>query len=163
MRRLRGNLDSGGMMGSRFKVLVATLSVALATGAAPESASAAQSASTPIVYRGTGTLRAGSVAFKSAALWNVNRWSRGRYAFAGRVAQVSAATPRWNIYRGRTTAGFVTLAALGRWRIYRAGRPVGYTRLVAGRWWVYRGTRRVGAVSPSPGGPAAGAALLFLI
>jgi hypothetical protein len=151
------------MMGSRFKVLVATLVVALAMAAAVQSASAAPSASALLVYRGTGTLRAGSVTFKSVALWNVNRWSKGRYTLLGRVAQVSAATPRWNVYRGRARAGFVTLGSLGRWRLYRAGKLVGYTRLVAGRWWVYRGRLRVGTVTPSPGGPAAGAGLLLLI
>jgi len=144
-------------MTSPFKILVATLVVALAMAAAAESASAA------LVYRGTGTLRAGSVLFSSAALWNVNRWSAGKYTRIGRVAQVSAAVPRWNVYRGTATAGFVTLGPLGRWRIYAGTRLVGYTRLVAGRWWVYRGTVRVGAVSASPGGPAAGAALLLLI
>ena len=150
-------------MASRWKVLVATLAVPLAMAAAAQSASAAQSATAPLVYRGTGTLRAGSVTFKSAAMWNVNRWSKGRYALFGRIAQVSAATPRWNVYRGRATAGYVSMGPLSRWRIYRAGRLVGYTRLVAGRWWVYRGTLRVGSVTASPGAPAAGAGLLLLI
>jgi hypothetical protein len=144
-------------MAARFKLLVATMVVSLAVAAAAESASAA------FVYRGTGTLRAGSVTFKSTALWNINRWSAGRYTVVGTVAQVSAATPRWNVYRGRATAGYVTLGPLGRWRIYSAGRLVGYTRLVAGDWWVYRGTLRVGTVTASPGGVAAGAALLLLM
>lgn len=135
----------------------------MATGVTAESASGAQSAAVPLVYRGTGALRAGSVSFKSAAQWNVNRLSRGRYGLVGRVARGSAATQRWNVYRGRTFAGYVILGPLGRWRLYRAGKPVGYTKLVAGRWWVYRGTRRVGTVSASPGGPAAGAGLLLLV
>jgi hypothetical protein len=149
-------------MGSRLKVLVVSLMLAGATGAAAQSASAAQSA-VPLVYRGAGTLRAGNVSFKSAAQWNVNRWSRGRYSLAGRVARGSTASQRWNVYRGRTFAGYVALGPVGRWRLYRAGKPVGYTKLVAGRWWVYRGTRRVGTVSASPGGPAAGAGLLLLV
>ena len=144
-------------MTARCKLLVATVAVSLAMAAAAEPASAA------FVYRGAGTLRAGSVAFRATAIWNVNRWSMGKYTFVGRVAQVSAATPRWNVYRGRATAGFVTLGPLGRWRIYAGGKLVGYTRLVAGRWWVYRGTVRVGTVTASPGGPAAGAGLLLLV
>jgi hypothetical protein len=154
---------------ARFKVLVATLAVSLAMAAAAESASAAvaQSASTAVVYRGTGTLRAGSVTFKSTAQWNVNRWSAGRYTLVGRVAQLSPAPPRspprWNVYRGSATVGFVTLDPLGRWRIYRAGELVGTTRLVGDRWGVYRGTVRVGTVTASPGGAAAGAGLLLLV
>lgn len=148
-------------MRSRFKALFATLAVAVAAGAAAESASAAQSAAVPLVYRGAGTARAGSVSFKSATQWNINRLTRGRYGLAGRVVQSSTPT-RWNVYRGTTFVGHVSLGPLGRWRLYRAAKPVGYTKLVAGRWWVYRGTRRVGTVGPSPGGPAAGAGLLLL-
>ena len=144
-------------MAARFKLLVATLVVSLAMAAAAESASAA------FLYRGTGTLLTGSVTFKSTAVWNVNRWSERRYTVVGTVAQVSAATPRWNVYRGRATAGFVTLGLDGRWRMYIAGKLVGYTRLVAGRWWVYRGNLRVGTVTAAPGGVAAGAALLLLM
>lgn len=92
-----------------------------------------------------------------------HRWSEGRYTLVGRVAQVSAAAPRWNVYRGSATAGFVTLDQLGRWRIYRAGKLVGSTRLSGDRWGVYRGTVRVGTVTASPGGAAAGAGLLLLI
>jgi hypothetical protein len=146
-------------MAARLKLLGATLVVSLAMAAAAEPASAARA----LVYRGTGTQLAGSVTFKSTALWNVNRWSERRYSVVGTVAQVSSAAPRWNVYRGRATAGFVTLDALGRWRIYTAGRLVGYSRLVGDRWWVYRGTLRVGTVTASPGGVAAGAALLLLM
>jgi hypothetical protein len=144
-------------MAARFKLLVASVVVSVAMAAAAESASAAS------VYRGTGTLLAGSVTFKSTALWNVNRWSARRYTVVGTVGQVSAATPRWNVYRGTATAGFVTLGPDGRWRIYSSGKLVGSTRLVEGRWWVYRGTDRVGTVTATPGGVAAGAALLLLM